>query len=186
MMFLYIKYSIMVLTHFSVAWRVVLSNYNSSCDGYQTGCLICIAEANVMYIPRDPPLLLHLPTSWQPAHSWSCPHILLQRWGCRDSNSSKFKSYVFIHCLTTFKLYLPCLQSLTSQRRTPSNLGWIWSIATYHRGLRLDHYCDLWTIHFWCNVGSNDQLIPCLRVLQCQIDWDKSKTQDPVITNPTL
>ena len=35
----------------------------------------------------DPPLVLHLPTSWWPAHSRSCPHILLQRWGCRDSNS---------------------------------------------------------------------------------------------------
>ena len=30
-------------------------------------CLIPIAEANVMYIPWDPPLVLHLPTSWQPA-----------------------------------------------------------------------------------------------------------------------
>ena len=30
-------------------------------------CLIRIAEANVMYIPRDPPLVLQLPTSWRPA-----------------------------------------------------------------------------------------------------------------------
>ena len=44
------------------------------------------AEANVMCIPRDPPVVLHLPTSWWPACSRSCPHILLQRWGCRDSN----------------------------------------------------------------------------------------------------
>ena len=36
-------------------------------------------EANVMYIPRDPPLVLHLPTSWQLVRSRSCPHILLQR-----------------------------------------------------------------------------------------------------------
>ena len=50
-------------------------------------CLICIVEANVMYIPQDPPLMLNLLTSWQPARSRSCPHILLQRWGCRDSNS---------------------------------------------------------------------------------------------------
>ena len=40
-----------------------------------------------MYIPQDPPLVLHLPTSWRLVHSWSCPHILLQRWGCQDSNS---------------------------------------------------------------------------------------------------
>ena len=45
------------------------------------------AEANVMYIPWDPPLVLHLPTSWWPVCSQSCPHILLQRWDCRDSNS---------------------------------------------------------------------------------------------------
>ena len=24
------------------------------------------AEANAMYIPKDPPLVLHMPTSWQP------------------------------------------------------------------------------------------------------------------------
>ena len=45
------------------------------------------AEVNVMYIPWDPPLVLHLLTTWWPAHSRSCPHILLQRWGCRDLNS---------------------------------------------------------------------------------------------------
>ena len=42
-------------------------------------CLIRIAEANVMYLPQDPPLVLHLLTSWKPARSWSCTHILLQR-----------------------------------------------------------------------------------------------------------
>ena len=45
------------------------------------------AEANVMYIPQDPPLVLHLLTSWQLVRSRSCPYILLQRWGCQDSNS---------------------------------------------------------------------------------------------------
>ena len=33
-------------------------------------CLICVfffAEANVMYIPQDAPLVLHMPTSWWPA-----------------------------------------------------------------------------------------------------------------------
>ena len=53
----------------------------------RVGCLIHIVEANVMYVPWDPPLVLHLLTSWQLAHSRSCPHILLQRWGCQDSNS---------------------------------------------------------------------------------------------------
>ena len=36
-------------------------------------------KANVMYIPQDPPLVLYLPTSWQPTCSRSCPHTLLQR-----------------------------------------------------------------------------------------------------------
>ena len=37
-------------------------------------------EANVMYIPQDSPLVLHLLTSWQPAHSRSLPHMHVQRW----------------------------------------------------------------------------------------------------------
>ena len=37
-------------------------------------------EANVMYIPQDSPLVLHLPTSWQPARSRSLPHMHVQRW----------------------------------------------------------------------------------------------------------
>ena len=36
-------------------------------------------EANVMYIPQDSPLVLHLPTSWQPARSQSLPHMHVQR-----------------------------------------------------------------------------------------------------------
>ena len=44
-------------------------------------CLICyFVEADVMYIPQDSPLVLHLPTSWQPAHSRSLPHTHVQRW----------------------------------------------------------------------------------------------------------
>ena len=38
------------------------------------------AEANVMYIPQDSPLVLHLPTSWWPACSRSLPHMHVQRW----------------------------------------------------------------------------------------------------------
>ena len=38
------------------------------------------AEANVMYIPQYSPLVLHLSTSWQPARSWSLPHMHMQRW----------------------------------------------------------------------------------------------------------
>ena len=38
------------------------------------------AEVNVMYIPQDPPLVLHLPTSWRPACSRSLPHMHVQRW----------------------------------------------------------------------------------------------------------
>ena len=33
-----------------------------------------------MYIPQDPPLVVHMPTSWQPARSRSLPHMHVQRW----------------------------------------------------------------------------------------------------------
>ena len=38
------------------------------------------AEVNETYIPQDSPLVLHLPTSWQPACSQSLPHMHVQRW----------------------------------------------------------------------------------------------------------
>ena len=41
---------------------------------------LLFAEANVMYIPRDSPLVLHMPTSWWPACSLSLPHMHVQRW----------------------------------------------------------------------------------------------------------
>ena len=39
-----------------------------------------LVEANVMYIPQDPPLVLHMLTSWQLAHSQSLPQMHVQRW----------------------------------------------------------------------------------------------------------
>ena len=38
------------------------------------------AEVKVMYIPQDPPLVLHVLTSWQPACSRSLPHMHVMRW----------------------------------------------------------------------------------------------------------
>ena len=39
-------------------------------------CFIHIfAEANVMYIPRDPPALLHMPTFWWLVRSQPLPHM---------------------------------------------------------------------------------------------------------------
>ena len=44
------------------------------------------AEANVMYIPQDSPLVLHLPTSWRPARSQSLPHMhICRRKGARGA-----------------------------------------------------------------------------------------------------
>ena len=44
-------------------------------------------EANVMYIPQDSPLVLHLLASWQPVCSQSLPHMHVQRWNLgSDSN----------------------------------------------------------------------------------------------------
>ena len=39
-----------------------------------------IEEANVMYIPRDPPLVLHMPTPWWLACNWPLPHMHVK--GC--------------------------------------------------------------------------------------------------------
>ena len=36
---------------------------------------LLFAEVNVMHTPQDPPLQLHMLTSWQPAHSQSLPHM---------------------------------------------------------------------------------------------------------------
>ena len=52
-----------------------------------------------MYIPQDSPLVLHLPTSWQPAHSRSLPHMHVQRWDlaqirtCNRTNRRRMRYY---------------------------------------------------------------------------------------------
>ena len=33
-----------------------------------------------MYIPQDPPLVLHMPTSWQLVCNGPLPHMHVQRW----------------------------------------------------------------------------------------------------------
>ena len=54
----------------------------TSSSGFQSQSLFCLipffAEAKVMYIAQDPCLVLHMLTSWQPAHSWSLPHMHVQ------------------------------------------------------------------------------------------------------------
>ena len=53
-------------------------------SGFQSQSGFCLilffVEANVMYIPQDPPLVLHMPTSWQLVHGQSLPHMHVQRW----------------------------------------------------------------------------------------------------------
>ena len=50
------------------------------------------AEANVMYIPQDSPLVLHLPTSWQLARSRSLPHMHVQRWDLAQTRTCNRKN----------------------------------------------------------------------------------------------
>ena len=76
------------------------------------GALFAIfAEANVMYIPQDSPLVLHLLTSWRPAHSQSLPHMHVQRWDlaqirtCNRTNTRRTR----YHCAsdpTCYDLFL--------------------------------------------------------------------------------
>ena len=63
-------------------------------------CLICTTEGNVMHIPPDPPLVLHMPTSWhlasQPVTS---PHVSAEMGLGSDSNGqSPDKRRTRYHC----------------------------------------------------------------------------------------
>ena len=51
------------------------------------------AEVNVMYIPQDSPLVLHLPTSWRPGHSRSLPHMHVQRWDLAQFRTERNLTY---------------------------------------------------------------------------------------------
>ena len=60
----------------------ISSDVSSGFQSQSGFCLICFfAEANVMYIPWDPPLVLHMcqPLGSQ-QHSQSLPHMHVQRW----------------------------------------------------------------------------------------------------------
>ena len=63
--------------------------------------LFAFWEANVMYIPQDPPLVLHMPTSWQSVCHQSCPPHTVARWGCRDSKSCS-QNICWVRCSTNW------------------------------------------------------------------------------------
>ena len=64
-------------------------------------CLICFfAEMNVMYIPGDPPLVLHVPTSWRPEIFVKLPSL---------------RSLVLCRSLQRTMCLLEILQTLASQ-----------------------------------------------------------------------
>ena len=70
------------------------------------------AEANVMYIPQDSPLVLHLLTSWQPACNRSLPHMHVQRWDlaqirtCNRTNRRRTRYYCASDPALRFGIYL--------------------------------------------------------------------------------
>ena len=75
------------------------------------------AEANVMYIPQDSPLVLHLPTSWQPVRSQSLPHMHVQRWNlaqirtCNRTNRRRTRYHCasdLAHLKTSYLLAEKC------------------------------------------------------------------------------
>ena len=67
--------------HISFLGPLVTSgDISSGIQSQSEFCLICFfAEANVMHIPQDPPLVLHMPTSWWLACSWSLPDMHVHR-----------------------------------------------------------------------------------------------------------
>ena len=88
-------------------------------SGFQIQSGFCLihffAKVNVMYIPWYPPLVLHLPTSWQPAHCQSLPHMHVQ-WGdlvqIRMGNHPDRRRtvYFFINPIPILFLFLPYLE----------------------------------------------------------------------------
>ena len=62
------------------------------------------AEANVMYIPQDSPLVLHLPTSCRPARSRSLPHMHVQRWENLQNQLHIITVPIYIYKFNSFKL----------------------------------------------------------------------------------
>ena len=74
------------------------------------------AEVNVMYIPQDSPLVLHLPTSWRPVRSQSLPHMHVQRWDlarfrtCDRTNRRRTEIVILYNVYGTalyYKLFFP-------------------------------------------------------------------------------
>ena len=78
------------------------------------------AEANVMYIPQDSPLVLHLPTSWRLARSWSLPHMHVQGWDlaqirtCNRTNRRRTR----YHCASDAALPVSTLKKKVCTRST--------------------------------------------------------------------
>ena len=80
----------------------ISGNISSGCQSQSGFILIHIAGVNVMYIPWDPPLVLHMLTSWQPVCSWSLPHMHQQRWeltGIQTANHPH-RRLTLCHCAT--------------------------------------------------------------------------------------
>ena len=65
-------------------------------------CLIhFFVEVNVMYIPLDPPPVLHMPTSWWPAFAAShFPHMHQQRWDLAQTQTGNHsdRRWTRYHC----------------------------------------------------------------------------------------
>ena len=82
-------------------------------------CLIHIfAEANVMYIPQDPPMVLHMPTSWQPAaQSVMSPHASAEVGFGLDLNGQSLRQKMNVLPLCKRPgLYLSRLRNLVTFR----------------------------------------------------------------------
>ena len=69
----------------SLFW--ISGDVSSGCQSQSGFCLIHIVEANVMYIHQDPPLVLHVLTSWQlAAHLVTSPNASAEVGLGSDSN----------------------------------------------------------------------------------------------------
>ena len=110
-------------------------------------------EANVMYIPQDSPLVLHLPTSWQPACSRSLLHMHVQRWDlaqirtCNRTNRRRTRYHCASDPALPEKLYK---QHKTTRKSLCYNIIFL----SLNKRRFKPHICiPIFLVDPWCSVS---------------------------------
>ena len=81
-----------------------------------------LAKMNVMYISQDPLLVLHMPTSWWPAHSQSLPHMHVQRLDLARIRTGNHHC-AGLHVTFTFEIWVRSLVDYIQRRHLQKSLA---------------------------------------------------------------